>query len=102
LTVNPLQGIRGSAVKLIESLSAGRICVSTHAGARGFADRGSAALVCVADVAAMAAPIVELLRDDARRREREVPDAALLEPYQWDRCAERQRQLYRRLLATPP
>ncbi len=102
LTVNPLQGIRGSAVKLIESLSAGRICVSTHDGARGFADRGSTALVCVADVAAMATPVVELLRDDARRRAREAPDAALLEPYQWDRCAERQRQLYRSLVATTP
>lgn len=100
LTVNPLQGIRGSAVKLIESLSAGRICVSTHDGARGFADRGSAALVCVADVAAMATPIVELLRDDAQRHAREAPDRDLLEPYQWDRCAEHQRQLYRGLLAT--
>ena len=101
LTINPLQGIRGSAVKLIESLSAGRICVSTREGARGFADRGSAALVTASDVAAMAAPIVDLLRDDATRRAREALDPVLLEPYQWDRCAERQRQLYRSLLSSP-
>jgi GT2 family glycosyltransferase/glycosyltransferase involved in cell wall biosynthesis len=102
LTVNPLRGIRGSAVKVIESLSAGRICVSTRDGARGFAERGSTALVTVADVASMATPIVALLGDDAVRHAREAPDPVLLEPYQWDRCAERQRQLYRSLLATTP
>ena len=39
LTINPQQSIRGSAVKLVESLAAGRVCVSTAAGARGFARR---------------------------------------------------------------
>ena len=36
LTINPLAGIRGSAVKLVEALAAGRVCVSTADGARGF------------------------------------------------------------------
>ncbi|MEO6566094.1 MAG: glycosyltransferase, partial [Casimicrobiaceae bacterium] len=35
LTINPLSGIRGSAVKIAESLVAGRVCVSTVEGARG-------------------------------------------------------------------
>src|SRR5207248_2099432 len=32
MTINPQTGIRGSAVKLVESLSAGRVCVSTEQG----------------------------------------------------------------------
>ena len=44
LTINPLDGIRGSPVKLVESLAAGRACVSTADGARGFAhDRAAGA-----------------------------------------------------------
>src|SRR5204863_2625681 len=38
LTINPLRRIRGSAIKLIESLTVGRVCVSTVEGARGFLD----------------------------------------------------------------
>jgi GT2 family glycosyltransferase len=37
-TVNPQFGIRGSALKIAESLLAGRITLSTTAGARGYAD----------------------------------------------------------------
>ena len=101
LTVNPLAGIRGSAVKLIESLSAGRVCVSTRDGARGFADRSLTALVTVADVAAMAAPVIALLGDVADRHARELPDAGRLGAYQWDRCSSVQRDLYRHLLSEP-
>ena len=64
LTINPLTGIRGSALKLVESLTAGRVCVGTHESARGFADAGFAGLVTVPDVAAMAAPIIALLTFD--------------------------------------
>ena len=67
LTINPQQSIRGSAVKLVESLAAGRVCISTTAGARGFAAAAPAGLVTVPDVAAMAEPIVALLADASRR-----------------------------------
>jgi len=70
LTINPLAGIRGSAVKLVESLAAGRACVSTSAGARGFLDDVPPGLVAVPDVPSMAAP-----RDRAPHRRR-VPGTA--------------------------
>ncbi|MBL0290974.1 MAG: glycosyltransferase [Betaproteobacteria bacterium] len=97
LSINPLTGIRGSAVKLVESLSAGRVCVSTDDGARGFGGERFAALVTVADVGAMAAPIIALLADAARRHALEAPDERLA-AWQWERCAERQRSLYDGLL----
>ncbi len=99
LTINPLHDIRGSAVKLIESLSAGRACVTTRDGARGFEDAGFAGLIIVDDVPAMVEPIVRLLSDPAARHRLEQPDVARLQPYQWDACAAVARTLYRTLLA---
>ena len=49
LTLNPLTGIRGSSIKVIESLAAGRVCVSTGDGARGFIDAGFAGLVTTSE-----------------------------------------------------
>jgi glycosyltransferase involved in cell wall biosynthesis len=98
LTLNPLTGIRGSSIKVIESLAAGRVCVSTEDGARGFVDAGFAGLLTTSNVADMAAVVIELLRDQERRHRIEVPDAARLADYQWGRSAERQRALYRTLL----
>jgi GT2 family glycosyltransferase/glycosyltransferase involved in cell wall biosynthesis len=97
LTVNPLTGIRGSSIKVVESLSAGRVCVSTEEGARGFADAGFAGLVVVPDAAAIAAPVIRLLRDAAERHRVEAPDVARLARYQWAYCADRARELYGRL-----
>jgi GT2 family glycosyltransferase/glycosyltransferase involved in cell wall biosynthesis len=101
LTINPLDGIRGSPVKVIESLSAGRACVSTVQGARGFADAGFEGLVLARDVAAMRAPIARLLQDDALRHRVERPDPVRLAPFQWAACARRQGTLYAQLLASP-
>jgi GT2 family glycosyltransferase/glycosyltransferase involved in cell wall biosynthesis len=98
LTVNPLTGIRGSSIKVIESLAAGRACVSTEDGARGFIDAGFAGLLTTSNVADMADVVIELLRDQERRHRIEVPDAARLADYQWGRSAERQNALYRALL----
>ncbi|MFO1323073.1 MAG: glycosyltransferase [Burkholderiales bacterium] len=97
LTINPLSGIRGSAVKLVESLVAGRVCVSTADGARGFT-ASSPALVVVPDAAAMAAPIVDLLVDAERRRRLEAPDRDALAPFGWPRAVAQQRALYEELL----
>ncbi len=100
LTINPLRGIRGSAVKLIESLSAGRACVTTRDGARGFQDDGFAGLIVVDDVPAMVEPIVRLLSDAATRHRLERPDRARLQHYQWDTCARIASELYGALLVT--
>jgi GT2 family glycosyltransferase/glycosyltransferase involved in cell wall biosynthesis len=100
LTINPLEGIRGSPLKVVESLSAGRACVSTEQGARGFAHLGLGALIQARDVAGMRAPIARLLQDDAERHRIERPDAARLAPFQWSACARRQGTLYAQLLAS--
>jgi len=98
LTLNPLSGIRGSSIKVIESLAAGRVCVSTEDGARGFADAGFAGLLTAPSVAAMSGIVIELLRDEQRRHRIEVPDATRLANFQWRRSAETQSSLYRTLL----
>jgi glycosyltransferase involved in cell wall biosynthesis len=98
LTVNPQLDIRGSSIKVIESLTAGRACVSTVDGARGFRDAGLAGLVLAADIASMADPIIALLRDPATRHRIEAPDASRLARYQWAHSAQLQRGLYASLL----
>jgi GT2 family glycosyltransferase len=92
LAINPLAGIRGSAVKLVETLAAGRVCVTTADGARGFAD-AAPGVVAVPDVAAMVDPIVALLRDAARRHALEVPDPARLDAFGWHHSVARLRAL---------
>ena len=98
LTINPLAAIRGSPVKLVESLAAGRVCVSTAEGARGFRDEGFAGLVIVESVAAMAPAIVSLLRDNELRLRLESADAMRLARFTWAASAAVQRALYLRLL----
>jgi GT2 family glycosyltransferase len=98
LTLNPLTGIRGSSIKVIESLAAGRVCVSTEDGARGFIDAGFAGLLTTTSIGGMASVVIELLRNQARRHRIEIPDAARLADFQWRRSAERQSALYRTLL----
>jgi glycosyltransferase involved in cell wall biosynthesis len=87
LTINPQLEIRGSALKLIESLLAGRVCVSTSNGARGFADSGLAGLVTVGSIEKLGEEVAALLRDDARRRAIERPEAEAIRKYTWDGIA---------------
>ena len=98
LSINPQRAIRGSSIKLIESLLAGRVCVSTRDGARGFGDAGLQGLVLADDIAAMAAPIAALLADDDARRRRESGDDARLDGYTWDAMAQRQLAVYTGLM----
>ena len=101
LTINPQLTIRGSALKLIESLLAARVCVSTADGARGFQQAPLAGLRVVADVASMAAEINALLADHSYRRQLERADAAALQAWTWDGIAAEQLALYRRLIGAP-
>jgi glycosyltransferase involved in cell wall biosynthesis len=101
LTVNPLTAIRGSALKLVESLTAGRVCVGTQESARGFADAGFAGLVTVPDVRSMAAPIVDLLTFDDTRHRLERPQRDLLARHQWADCLKAHKDLCAELVALP-
>ena len=98
LTINPQLDIRGSSLKLIESLLAGRVCVSTRDGARGFLDTPLAGLVLCESVTAMAQPIAALLCDSPRRRALEQPDPVMCARYDWDGIAARQASLYAKLM----
>lgn len=100
LTLNPLDAIRGSPLKVIESLCAGRACVSTASGARGFVHAGFPGLVIVPDVAAMRAAVTRLLVDEHERHRIERPDPARLAPFLWPACVRRQDTLYAQLLAS--
>jgi GT2 family glycosyltransferase len=98
LTINPQQEIRGSALKVAESLLAQRICVSTQQGARGFANLQSQALQVVADWPAMTNLLVHLLQHSDIRHQWE--QSAILDRQQlsWDGQAERLHQVYQTLL----
>ncbi len=98
LTVNPLAGTRGSSVKLIESLAAGRACVATRDGARGFHSAQLSGLVVAEDVEAMLAPLRRLLSDPSARVALERPRAEQLQAHAWRSAARPQAELYARLL----
>ncbi len=102
LTINPLSGIRGSAVKIAESLVAGRACVSTAEGARGYVQPPAAGLIVAASVADMAAPIVALLRDSAGRHRLEAQAIAGRVDLQWTGGVRALLDLHARLLQPTP
>ena len=95
LTINPLLDMRGSSVKLLESVAAGRVCVSTMEGARGFRDLQCGALVTVAHIEDYLPVLGELLLDEDRRIHLERPSERLLETLSWERAARVQADLYR-------
>ncbi len=97
ITINPLHGVRGSCLKVAESIVAGRVCVSTTEGARGFLSREIPALVVVDDVPDFETPIRLLLYDPDRRRSRERPSPAVLDFCSWENGAREQLAIYSRI-----
>ena len=83
VTINPQTELRGSSLKLVESLAAGRVCVTTRAAARGMPVEDFAGIVAVPRVRDFTVPLVWLLLDEARRLALERPDAQRLAPYSW-------------------
>jgi hypothetical protein len=103
LTINPQVGIRGSSVKVIESLGASRCCVSTRDGARGHAAAGLRGLILAEDVPHMLEPVAHLLRDAATRHRLERVDAESFAPLTWNAAAATLEGVYRQLMgATRP
>jgi O-antigen biosynthesis protein len=98
MTINPLTGTRGSSIKLIESLAAGRVCVSTSDGARGFREATLSQLIVVDSIENMFEPILKLIRDEPLRLTLETIRPLELEPYSWTQSAVAQERVYRRLL----
>jgi len=98
LTLNPQVAIRGSALKVVESLLSGRCCVSTIEGARGFTHSGLGGLVLASGIAEMADAIIALATDPHRRHALERPERAAIEPLSWHGSSARQLALYRQVM----
>ncbi len=97
LTINPQAELRGSSLKVIESLAGGRVCVSTEAGARGHAQHGFAGLAIAPMLADFTALLTTLLLADAHRIALEQPDLARLQACGWAHCALSFRKLIKDL-----
>ena len=95
LTINPMTNIRGSCLKTLESLAVGRVCVSTRDAARGFLDPQPPGLIVVDEVADLAGPVIELLRDAPMRHHLEIDAHAAAERWDWRHRAAEQLALYR-------
>lgn len=102
MSINPLSAIRGSAIKVAESLLAGRVCVSTLEGARGFLADPPPGLVTVADVASMARVVAGLLADADARRRLEFPSPDIVQRFGWGQGVALQRDLFRAVLSARP
>jgi GT2 family glycosyltransferase/glycosyltransferase involved in cell wall biosynthesis len=83
LSINPLTGIGGSSIKLLESIAAGRVVVATREAARGFADAAFRSMILVESVRDFFDPIAGLLTDENYRIGLERPEPEVLENYSW-------------------
>ena len=101
LTINPLSGVRGSCLKIAESIAAGRVCVSTKEGGRGFLDLNIPALVVVEKAADFEVPIKSLLSDVEYRRSLEQPRPCTSDICSWDNGAQKLLAIYSRMISTP-
>lgn len=95
LTINPQMEIRGSAVKVAESLMSARCCVTTRDGARGFADLAADGLEIVDGMDGMADAVIRLLSFPEERHRRERPSAAVVGALGWDTAAQALLAAYR-------
>lgn len=98
LTINPQQAIRGSALKVAESILARRICVSTREGTRGFSDLDGQALQVADSWQAMAQGIIHLLQNVDARHALEASGARDRHRLSWQGQAARLLGLYATLI----
>lgn len=83
VTINPQASLRGSSLKVIESLAAGRVCVSTEVGARGRIDAGFSGLLIVPDLSGFTAVLRNVLVDEIYRLSIEPPQVDKLRRCSW-------------------
>jgi glycosyltransferase involved in cell wall biosynthesis len=101
LTVNPTMFLRGSSIKVMESLACGRVCVVTPGAARGFDKQAPPPGLILADHAGdWIEKIGQLIHDNRLRHELEekqlnVNNAVLT----WEQSAHILRRAYESLLA---
>ena len=98
-TINPIYGNRGSSIKLIESLAAGRVCVSTSEGARGFLEKRPASLIALPKVEDFREPLERLLLDEEYRLSTERAPQDFLEEHSWKNSGRKLEELYQEFIA---
>jgi glycosyltransferase involved in cell wall biosynthesis len=86
LTINPQLEQRGSSLKVVQSLAAGRVCVTTRVGARGATTAGFKGLVVVDDFVEFSHVIIRLLLDEPYRLSIETPELAKLNEFSWEKA----------------
>jgi len=102
LALNPQGSIEGSALKVAEALAHGRVVISTVAGARGYENLDTPALVRVGAVDAMAAAASALIADPVRRHHAERQARAAIVPWSWTPRAARLVELIEQLRRGAP
>jgi len=98
MTINPLTDVRGSCIKTIESLAAGRICISTVDAARGISHYDFQSLVIESSLKGFIPKIESLLNNSSLRHALEKPDSKLLEQFSWEKKAAMQHQFYKKFI----
>jgi hypothetical protein len=98
LTINPQQAIRGSALKVAESILARRVCVSTREGTRGFTNLQGETLQVADNWADMTNCIIRLLQDVDARHALEATAMADRHRLSWQGQAERLLAVYAALI----
>lgn len=95
VTINPLYGMRGSSLKLIESIASGRVCVSTRDGARGFLQAEFPSLIVLDRIDGFSAPLEKLLLDESLRLSLERPCPIKLDLFTWKYAANMLEEIYK-------
>jgi hypothetical protein len=101
LTINPISGNRGSCRKVVESLAAGRVCVSTREGARGYQELGIPSLLTYERVQDFAEPMIKLLGDIDYRRGLEWLNEGHRYKLSWEYSQDKLLSVYAALGASP-
>lgn len=102
VVIAPLLASAGTNIKIMEAMAMAKAIVSTPAGINGLDLHPGTDVLVVQDGAQMAAGILGLMRDGARRRAMERAARRTVEArYGWDVVAAAQSALYRSLLNEP-
>jgi hypothetical protein len=99
VTINPISGNRGSCRKVVESLAAGRVCVSTREGARGYLELSVPSLLTCETIQDFTAPMLMLLGNVDYRRRLERLDDAQRYKLSWEYLQEKLLSFYASLEA---
>lgn len=100
LVIAPLTASAGTNVKVLEAMALGKAVVSTQAGVNGLEVRNHWDVVITRTAEEMASQIERLIRNPSERQrlERNARDTVVSD-YDWDRIAQEQAALYRKLMA---